>query len=46
MRMARLLFLLFLFGEDCLHHIAGLGDVGQVNLRSDRLLAACVGRTG
>jgi glycerol-3-phosphate O-acyltransferase len=50
MRLARLFFRFFLFGQDRLHYIARLGDVREVNLRCNALLAArrraaCRGRT-
>jgi hypothetical protein len=38
--LARLIFRFLLLGQDGLHHIAGLGDVRQVNLRCNALLAA------
>jgi hypothetical protein len=38
--MARLLLFFFLFGQNGLHHIAGLGDVREIDFGSDRLLAA------
>jgi hypothetical protein len=40
MRVARLVFLFLLFGQNRLHHIAGLGDVRKVNLRGNRLACA------
>jgi hypothetical protein len=39
-RVTRFFLFFFLLGQNGLHHIAGLGDVGQVNLGSDRLRAA------
>jgi hypothetical protein len=41
--MARLFFLLFLFGQNGLHHIAGFRDVREVDLRDDGLpdVAGC-----
>ena len=35
--MPRLFFLFLLFRQDGLHHIAGLGDVREINLRGDGL---------
>jgi hypothetical protein len=29
---------LFFLGQNCLHHVAGLGDVREVNLRGNCLL--------
>jgi hypothetical protein len=37
MRMARFFFRFLLLGQNGLHHIAGLGDVREVNLRGNRL---------
>jgi hypothetical protein len=37
MRVSRLFFLFFFLGQNGLHHIAGLGDVRQVNLRDNAL---------
>jgi hypothetical protein len=41
MRVARPIFRFLLLGQNCLHHIAGLGDVRQVDLRGNRLACAC-----
>jgi hypothetical protein len=40
---ARLFFLFFLLGQNGLHHIAGLGDVREIDLRDDglRAVAGC-----
>jgi hypothetical protein len=40
---ARLFFLFLFLGQDGLHHIAGLGDVREVDLRDDGLtgVASC-----
>jgi hypothetical protein len=35
MRVARLFFLFLLLGQNGLHHIAGLGDVRQIDLGND-----------
>jgi hypothetical protein len=44
MRMARLFFLYLFLGQNGLHHIAGLGDVREVDLRGNCL--ACARRRG
>jgi hypothetical protein len=43
-KMARLFFLFLLLGQNSLQHIAGLGDMREVNFRNDVLLAITGGR--
>jgi hypothetical protein len=44
MRVPGFLFLFFFLGQDGLHHVAGLGDVGEINLGRNALRAAgCLG---
>jgi hypothetical protein len=40
MRVARLFFRFLLLGQNGLHHIAGLGDVREVDFRGNRLACA------
>jgi hypothetical protein len=39
-RLPRTILFFLLFGQDGLHHIAGLGDMREINFRRNRLLAA------
>jgi hypothetical protein len=41
---ACLFFLFLLFGQESLHHIAGLGDVRKIDLRDDGFRAVAGGR--
>jgi hypothetical protein len=40
MALPRILLFLLLVGQDGLHHVAGLGDVGEINLWLQALLGA------